>query len=56
MQNIYQLCDLGHAVGRSNFNVSQLRSLFTDVCVTSVTYCLDVKGGSSTCWLFRDLR
>ena len=23
MQNIYQSCDLGHAVGRSNVNVSQ---------------------------------
>ena len=23
MQNIYQSCDLGHAVGRSNFNFSQ---------------------------------
>ena len=23
MQNIYQSCDLGHAVGRSNLNISQ---------------------------------
>ena len=23
MQNIYQSCDLGHALGRSNVNVSQ---------------------------------
>ena len=46
-QNIYQSCDLGHAAGQSNVNVSQYRSLFTDGCVTSVKYRFDVKRGSS---------
>ena len=45
MQNIYQSCDLGRAIGRRNVNASQLRCLFTDVCVTFVTYRYDVKRG-----------
>ena len=32
MQNIYQICDLGRALGHSNVNGSQQRSLFTDAC------------------------
>ena len=31
-------------------------SLFTDVCVTLVTYHHDVKLGSSVVWPFQDLR
>ena len=54
MKNIYQSCDLGRAVGRNIVDVSQ--SLFTEVCVTLVTYHHDIKYGSSVLWLFQDLR
>ena len=56
MKNIYQLCDRGRAVMWSNVGVSQLRSLFTDVCMTLVAYRHDVKRESSAPWLFQDLR
>ena len=56
MQNIYQSCDLGRARGRSNVNVSQWRSLFTDVCVTLVAYRHGIKRGSAASWLLHDLR
>ena len=46
MKNIYQSCDLGRTIGCSHVNASQKRCLFTDVCVTSVTYRYDVKGGN----------
>ena len=47
MKNIYQSCDLGRAVGRSNINISQQRCLLTDVCVMLVMYRHGVKPGSS---------
>ena len=60
MHRIYQSCDIGLALGRGNVDVSQLRHLFTDVCVTLVTYRHDVKCGSSVSWHFycnrQDLR
>ena len=56
MKNIYQLCDRGRAVMWSNIGVSQLRSLFTGICVTLVAYHHDVMRGSSAPWLFQDLR
>ena len=42
--------------GPLNVDVSQLRSLFTDVCVTLVTHRFDVKRGSSASLLFRYVR
>ena len=56
MQNIYLPCDLGRALGRSNVNASQFCCLFTDVCVTLITYRHDVKRGYLASWLFRNLR
>ena len=56
MKNIYQQCDVGRAVGWSNVDASQQRSLFTDVCVILVAYRHDVKHGSSASRLFQDLR
>ena len=37
-------------------DVQQRRPLFTDVSVTLVAYRHDIKRGSSTPWLFQDLR
>ena len=56
MQNIYQSCDVGRALGHSNVNVSQKRSLFTGACVTLVAYRHDVKRRSSASWLLHDFR
>ena len=38
MQYIEMSCDLDPASRRSNINVSQQRSLFIEICVTSFTY------------------
>ena len=56
MQNVYQSCDLGRALGRSNVDISQKCSLFTDVCVMLVAYRHDIKRRSAASWLLQDLR
>ena len=56
MKNIYKSCDLGRAIGRTNVNASQYLCLFTDVCVTLITYRHDDKRGNLAFWIFRDLR
>ena len=55
MQHIYQSRDLSRAAGRSNVIASQSRCLFTDVCLTLITYHHDVKRGKLAFWLFRNL-
>ena len=55
-KTIYQSCDLGRTDGRSNVDINQKRSLFTNVCVALVTYRHDVKRGRSGFWLFQALR
>ena len=56
MQNIFVSCDLGRALWRSNVDVHQQRSLFTEVCGMLVTYRHDVKRGSFASWLSWDFR
>ena len=55
MQYIEMSCDLDHASMRGNVNVSQWRSLFIDIRVTSFTYRHDVMFTSFAPWLFQHL-
>ena len=56
MKNIVTSCDHGGTKGGPDVNVFKLHSLFTSIWVMLVTYCYDVKHGSSAFWLFQDLR